>query len=251
MKKTFIYILFVMLASTLSAATPEQLMEQGNKAYESKNYQEAINTYQDILHQGYASHQLYYNLGNAHFRMGDYAHAILFYERALRINPTDAETLENLELAQSRTQDQIEEIPQFLVVRLYKSMLRWLSPTGWLIATLILAAIALSAIVVLIISSSYQTRKWSFVIAAAALLAALLAGANAWASYSRLQNHDEAIVMPTMISVKSSPEEGGIEKFILHSGTKVEITDELNDWYKIVIADGEKGWLHANEIERI
>lgn len=250
MKKTLNTILLLLVIGT-AMATPRQTMEAANKAYEAKDYATAAEQYESVLSQGLSSTELLYNLGNAYFRMGDYAKATLNYERALRLSPNDTEIKENLELTQSRTLDNIEPLPEFFLARWYNAFLGIASTTGWKIVTLILVALLLAAVVTLVLSSAYTARKWCLM--ASMILAGLVvvSGINTIVSGSRMNDKDEAIVMPTMISVKSSPEEGSVEKFVLHSGTKVEITDEVNDWLKISIADGNKGWLRTNEIEKI
>ena len=64
-------------------------------------------------------------------------------------------------------------------------------------------------------------------------------------------SHDEAIVMASAISVKSSPDRSATDLFVLHEGTKVHILSEVDEWCEISIADGKKGWLLKSNIENI
>jgi SH3-like domain-containing protein len=68
---------------------------------------------------------------------------------------------------------------------------------------------------------------------------------------SWLVNHTYAIVMQPTVTVKSSPSEKGTNLFVIHEGLKVKITDKLGDWLEVRLADGNKGWLLTESIERI
>ena len=85
--KRILSILILAVALSATAQTPRQLMQQGNDAYAKSDFAEAVRLYNTVLDAGYQSADLYYNLGNAHFRMEDYGLAILNYERALRLKP--------------------------------------------------------------------------------------------------------------------------------------------------------------------
>ena len=52
-------------------------------------------------------------------------------------------------------------------------------------------------------------------------------------------------------STKSSPDKSSTDLFVLHEGTVVTITNRLDDWCEVVIADGKKGWLECRKIETI
>ena len=251
MKKIFCIIILSLSVWMGNAETAQQLFEKGNRSYEQKDYTTAIKIYEDLLNKEYYNASVYYNLGNAYFRANQLGKAILNYERALRIDPTDKETKENLEFAESKTQDKIVPIPKFFLKRWYNSILSWFSPNGWRVATILLLAIALASLVLMRLGKDYSLRKWGFIGLIILGMFTIFSFSNASIATHRIAAQKEAIVMPTMISIKSSPDIDGMEKFILHEGTKVSIEEELNGWLQISIADGNKGWVMPNEIERI
>lgn len=252
MKRIVILIILALSAShMLAAPTPQELFAAGNEAYQAKDYATAARHYQSVIDHGYTSATLLYNLGNALYRQGDYAHAILYFERAHRLAPNDSEITENLELAQSKTQDKIEAIPEFFLSRWFHAVVSIASPKGWQIIILSVVALLLAAVVTIMLGRSYTLRKWSLVATLVLVVLLICSIANATYSANLVSNTDEAVIIPTMVSVKGSPETSSVDKFVLHAGTKVRIDEEVGDWLKITIADGNKGWVAKHEIERI
>jgi SH3-like domain-containing protein len=69
--------------------------------------------------------------------------------------------------------------------------------------------------------------------------------------FSLFKKDHEAIVFTPTVTVKSSPSDKSIDLFVIHSGTKVQITDNVGDWFEIKIANGSVGWILKNEIKKI
>lgn len=226
-------------------------IEDGNEAYRQGNYDIAIDYYGLALSSGYASADLYYNLGNAYYRTEQMGPAILNYERALRLKPAMRDARENLALAESRTVDRIAVLPQFFLVRWVDAVCTALSPAAWRMVWLVLLALLIVAVVAFRRSRRAATRKGTFAAAVLGLLLFLLASWLLLRSTAHYNAHSRAVVMPPAVTVKSSPETGSVDKMILHEGTVVTIGDSLSGWYKITIADGTTGWCVSTDIERI
>lgn len=247
MRKFFFAIILLIAGCSLQAQTPKELMQQGNDAYAKSNFTAAINAYNAVLNAGFNSADLYYNLGNAYYRLDEFGLAILNYERALALKPNFRDARQNLELANSKTEDEISVLPEFFAVRWAHAVVSWLSPAGWLILTLIILAIVCGLTVVFILSQEYHWRKTALIAGIVFILLLIISIACA-ANSNRGQRHNKAIVTSPMIVVKSSPESTSIDKLILHEGTKVAIDETLGDWHKIHIADGNTGWVEDGEI---
>ena len=99
-------------------ASPEQLWDRANTAYVNGDYHAAAEIYEGILAQGLSSVKLYYNLANAYFKEGQLGKSILFYRRALRLAPGSDDIRYNLSVAEARTKDNIEQIPEFFLLSL-------------------------------------------------------------------------------------------------------------------------------------
>ncbi|MCB0570031.1 MAG: tetratricopeptide repeat protein, partial [Phaeodactylibacter sp.] len=114
----FAAMLFLLLGMAPAIiAQPLQQLEEANQAFLDKNFEEAIGLYESILQDGYYAPGLYYNLGNAYFRVGKLGKAILHYERALKWSPDDEQVLQNLEIARSQLKDDLLVVPESGLVR--------------------------------------------------------------------------------------------------------------------------------------
>lgn len=251
MKRISIIILLLLPCLGLRAQSPDQLFQQGNEAYKNGQYQEAVEAYSAILQSGKESHELYYNLGNAYYRLEEFGQAILNYERALRIKPNSSDARQNLALAQSHTEDEIAPLPEIFLVQWGRALLNWFSPTGWRIVLLVVLLLLAAAGVAFFLLGDYHLRKASLVAAIVLTLLLIIAIICSIASGIQQNRHDEAIITEPLIVVKSSPEENSVEKMMLHEGTKVAIDETLGDWHKIHIADGNSGWVTSAEITMI
>ena len=255
MKKSIILILVALAlgtsaqpnASTAGLST-QTLMQQGNDAYAKGDFAAAAQAYTAILNAGYQSADLYYNLGNAYYRQEEYGLAILNYERALRLKPNFRDAKQNLDLVNSKTEDQITALPEIFLAQWAHSVVAWFSPTGWRICTLILLAILAALLVVFILSRDYAWRKGTLAGGIATLVVLLLCVTCTISASVHYNRHNQAIVTAPMTVVKSSPEEKSVDKLVLHEGTKVAIDETLGDWHKIHIADGNTGWLQTTDI---
>lgn len=229
-------------------STPDQLFQQGNEAYKSGQYQQAVEAYSAILQSGMECHELYYNLGNAYYRLDEYGQAILCYERALRLRPNSSDARQNLVLAQSRTEDEIAPLPEIFLVQWGRAVLHWFSPTGWRMALLAVLLLLAAATVAFFLLGDYRLRKASLITALALTLLLIVTVICSVSSGIQQNRHDEAIITQPLIVVKSSPEENSVDKLVLHEGTKVAIDETLGDWHKVHIADGNTGWVTSSDI---
>lgn len=230
---------------------PEALWQMGNTAYNEGKWAQAEEYYTRIIEQGQYSAALYYNLANAHFKQEELGKALLYYNRALRLRPADEDIRHNLEYAEQSTKDSIEEIPEFFLKTWIKSLRGALSCTAWSILSLILLVAALAFALIYLLAQRLSLRKMGFYLMATASLLFVVATAFAWSERNMLVERNEAIVMNTAVSIKSSPDRSATELFVLHEGTKVTIDETIDGWAEVRIADGRKGWIEQERIERI
>lgn len=250
-KHLIFFFSFLTLSMCVMAQSPEQLMQQGNEAYSAGDYESAVEAYEHTLAAGYTSAELYYNLGNSYYRLEELGLAILNYERALRLKPNDRDTRENLNLANSKTQDQIASLPQFFVARWYQQMVQWFTPKGWRIAVLILLALLGACVATFFLSRQYNLRKATLLgTICVTLLMALAIGCSCSAAKA-YREHRSAIVVKPLIVVKAAPETNSVDKLMLHEGAKVNTSEEMGGWVRIHLADGNNGWVEQSDIESI
>lgn len=234
-----------------SSAGPAQLWESANAAYVAGDYDRAVGDYTRILDGGLHSAALYYNLANALFKRGELGRAILYYNRALRLSPSDEDIRHNLEYAERMTKDNIEAVPEFFLATWLRSVRSSLSCSAWTVLSLAAFAALLALGLLYMLSQRLAARKAGFYGMAVALLFFVVTSLFAWGGRRDILDRSEAVVMGSSVPVKSSPDRSATDLFVLHEGTKVTIGDTLEGWAEIRIADGNKGWIELGRIERI
>lgn len=239
------------MALPASATGTGEIWNQANEAYAAGNWQQALDAYREIEEAGYESADLCFNVGNAYFKLGDNAHAILYYEKALKLDPGHSDATNNLAVANQFTLDKIEAVPEFILASKVRNVGYIFSADGW--AFLSLGLVALCAVLLLVFKMAHigRTRKMAFIVAAVALLFAITSFIFSISLKNSAVEAECAIVVTPVSSVKSSPSNGGNAIFVLHEGTKVKLLDQVGEWTRIEIADGRQGWLQSTTIENI
>ena len=238
-------------AALTTSSNPDELWQTANTAYNAGNYAQAEECDTRIVEQGLHSAALYYNLANAHFKQDELGKALLYYNRALRLRPNDEDIRHNLEYAEQSTKDSIEKIPEFFLKTWIKSLRGALSCTAWSILSLVMLATALAFGLIYMLAQRLSLRKTGFYLMSVSALLFVIATAFAWSERNMLVERSEAIVMNSAVSIKSSPDRSATELFVLHEGTKVTIGEAIDGWAEVRIADGRKGWIEDERIERI
>ena len=250
MKKIYFSLLFV-FASVL-AYGQEKTKAQADSAYINNDYANAVYFYEDILANQGESADIYYNLGNSYYKMDNIAKAILNYEKALMLNPGNGDIRFNLELAQSKTVDKVTPMSEVFLVTWMKSLTNTMSEQGWSKLAIASFILTLLGLVLYFFSKKIAMKKIGFISALCLMLVCILANVFASSQKSKAQSHSSAIIMEPSVTVKSTPNEGGTELFILHEGRKVMIKDNtMREWKEIQLEDGNAGWVPASVIEII
>ena len=251
MKKiiSFIAIIFV-FATSLNASVDEKFAE-ANNLYKAGEYEQAIDAYNSVLNKGYVSVPLYYNLGNAYFRVDNLPAAILNYERALKIDPLDKDVQQNLDYVNSKTLDRFNKVPELFITRCFNAILGWFTLSQWGVVTIVLMVLVCLFAVVFFLANSYRIRQISFYTGIVMVVFLICSYVNGSVLKDRIENLHYAIVMQPSVMVKSSPDENSTDKFMVHEGCKVEIEDNVNNWCKVKLSDGNTGWIEGSSLENI
>ena len=242
-----VFIIFMFVSLSSFAVTKEN----ADLEYKKGNYQQAIKDYEELLKQG-ISPALYYNLGNAYFRTNNIAKAVLAYERAYMLSPGDKDIRFNLQFAQSRTIDKITPESEMFFITWYHSLVNLMSVDEWAALAIGSISIALCLVLVYLFGSYLIIRKIGFYGGVAFFLLFLLSNIMAYQQKQQFENRIGAIVMAPLASVKSAPVRNGNDEFVIHEGTRVDITDKsIKGWRGIRLADGREGWVLTSLIEEI
>jgi tetratricopeptide (TPR) repeat protein len=257
MKKVFffsiIFNLFFLLTEGKAAyaQTPDEGWMQANELFAAGNYAEAEQLYLSIASGGYVSADLYYNLGNAYFKQQSWGKAILYYERALRLHPEDKDISANLDMANTMIVDKIEAVPEFFLTTWMRDIHSVAGANTWAWCSIGCFALCLLLALLFFFARSIALRKFSFFIAVFALLCCACCALFAHYQKQALHDNSKAVVMPAVVTIKSSPDNSGKDLFILHEGTKVTLLESLGQWQRIQLTDGRQGWLMGRMVETI
>lgn len=245
-------IILILLCGLVQFAYAAGTKEEADQAYQKEDYTAAIEKYEAILAAEGESADIYYNLGNSYYKAKNMAKAVLNYERALLLNPGDADIRFNLEMARSKTVDQITPVSEVFIVTWIRSLVNVMSEREWSIVGIVSFWMMLAALTVYIFGRRIVIKKVGFISMVVFLLGTV--GANVFADTQKeeLVNRTGAIVMNPSLTVKSTPNESGTDLFVLHEGTKVYVEDDsMKEWKEIRLEDGKKGWVKSTTIEII
>ena len=233
-----------------SVASSDTLFRQANDAYVEKDYGKAVALYGELVQAGYCSSELFYNLGNAFYRQGELAHALLYYERALRLDPSNADIRANIAFVNSQTVDQMEQMPEFFLHRWWLALSEIFSSTGWAVVSILCSLFFFTALAFFFLSSNVERRLRLLLVAF--LLLCVTASSIGLAFRQLPENHvEEAIVTAYSVTVKSTPDASGTDLFTVHEGMKVRVSDRVGDWMEVVFPNGNKGWILKRQAEII
>lgn len=245
----FSFVLMILMLMPLSANAITK--QNADVEYAKGNYQQAIKDYQEILKTGVSS-EIYYNLGNAYYRTDNITQALLAYERALQLSPGDNDIRFNLQYARSKTIDKITPETEMFFVTWYNSLVNFTSVDRWANTAIVSIVMALLLILVFLFAPQMWARKSGFYGSAVFLLLFAFANLFAFQQKHELETKQGAIVIAPTVNVKKTPAASGTDVFVIHEGTRVDITDRgMKQWRGIKLADGREGWLKASQIEEI
>ena len=230
----------------------DSLWNDANAAYAEGRWDAAVSGYEMISDMGLESAALYCNTGNAYAKSGNVPMAILYYERALKADPSYEDAAYNLELMNTRIQDRIDPVPEFFLKKWLSAISYIMNSDAWAIVSLVLLGLTLAMFLLFLLAPSVAGRRTGFFIGLVLLVFMSFALGFSISQKKTYMNADKAIVMRPVVSVKSSPStESSKDLFILHEGTKVTVLDQVGTWNNISLADGRQGWLPASDMERI
>jgi len=245
-----IFSLLILFLSLLGVQAAEIQKSLADSMYAAGKYEQAITLYQKILQQG-DNATIYYNLGNAYYRLHDMGHAILNYERAANREPGDADIRVNLALARSKTVDKIESNDGFFLVYWFRSFLNSMNTDQWGRLSIGAFVFMLSGVLVYVFGRRLLFRKIGFFAAVVMFFLTFVFNIFAYLQRKQYLDNTHAVVMETS-RIKSSPAASGTVLFSLHEGTKVKILDNsMRDWVEIKISDGKTGWMQKTDMEII
>ncbi len=239
--------IFALSVSLLQAETPADLFLAGNKAMETEKYEDAAKDYEALLSQGLEHPDLYYNLGNAYYKLGYIGKAVWAYEKGRQFAPRDADINYNLELVNARVADRIEMPETIFLVQWYRQF-KHLFTLGDLL-TMGSGLLVLAGLFFLLRYRWPNKSAWFMSVTIIIFILSLGVHAVALDKYWDITDLKEAVIVDPEVQAYSAPlERAETVQFKIHEGTKVEVTQTQPGWREIILLDGKKGWIRTKSV---
>ncbi len=251
MTRYLFLILLLFSGAVYSEDNNTQLWEKANAFYTTEDYQQAISNYEQILLTGQVSAKLYFNLGNAYYKVGNYNKAILNFERAKVLAPNDENIDFNIKMANQFVVTSMEPLPLPFYIRWRTSVINMYPSDTWSYISVVSFILFLMLTGLFIFSRIVSIRRISFLLGIFLLIFSGFTFSFASKQKKKIDERRSAIVFCPRVTVKSAPAVTGKDLFLIYEGLKVEITDSVNTWKEIKLADGNQGWLPDSCIVKI
>ena len=257
MKQVIITIMLAVLALPMLANNTN--IDRANQAYKQELYNEALKLYLQEAENTGVSSALYCNIGDTYYRLKDNVHAVLFYERALLLDPSNSDARFNLEFVRGKMQLPDDAGDSWFSNWVDQTVSRFSSNT-WAIIAIITFLLFLAGVAIYMFMDNVLMRKIGFFGGAVLIVACILANLAAFHVYNKATAGNGAIIMPETVTLSKAPREPRDkehEAFQLRQGTRVEIVDTITDsangskWLQVSTAGGHKAWLSAKDVEVI
>ena len=239
----WIFMFFLWRVELIPAATLPQDFLKGIEHYKTGHYLAAIDAFLHITASGVSNGKLFYNLGNAYLKNNDMGHALLWYERALKLMPDDPDLRFNYEYAQSKIKDEREDrmSPILRILFFWKFILGT--------STVIWVAIILNFLFWTLMSLDFWVKNVRLKTPAYMILVlTLIFTATAFYNFYETRYMRQAVILPTRVSIRSGLTDESTELFTLHAGSKVKIQKKLNTYYRIYFSEGKIGWIKQSDV---
>ncbi len=246
-----VFTLLIWLPVSGQSRVEQVVFDKANQLYLNGDYSSAREEYQKIINSGFESVELYYNLGNTFYKLGQIPSSILYLEKALLLNPKDVDIRFNLDLANQLIVDKINPVNEFFLKKWVRNFAGILKADAWGYISLMSFILLLTVILIAYINRGFKYRRIMLSGGALMVVVFLLSLVLGGIQNKQTAHPDSAIVFSSSLTAKSSPDASGTDLFVIHEGVKVKITGQVGTWIRIRLADGNEAWIPENSVERI
>ena len=218
-----------------------------NVAYKAKEYAQAATLYEALLEKYPKVATLHYNLGNTYYRLGAMGKAILAYERALVLEPRNSDVRHNLSYMRDLLEYRVEDKRNWYI-RAGDTALRYIRAEE-------ISLLALTSYMLFILACAYvvfynRGVPWGWrrkvLLIVAVCMFALWGAKNVQTNVIR-----DAVVMSDEVEARYGPSRSDQVAFRLGEGLKVHVVDKREDWSRIILTNGESGWVRGVDIQEV
>lgn len=220
------------------------MFDKANQMYRNKMFDSAAGLYQQLMNDGYRSPDLYYNAGNAFYRINKIGWAVWCYRKALAMR-TDKNYQDNLKLAQRRIESPILPPQPIFFIRWWRSLVGFLSLNGWALTALISFLIGMG---VLFYRRLAQNARPFHVLRYSAWIISLLALCLTAVNWMQATYHYSGIVIKPDTWFR--PESKG-PPIQIPEGTEVEFITKGQVQMVVKLPDGRVGQIEAAAFRKL
>lgn len=252
--KNILHIVFFSLLSLVAFASGdahEATFQEGNLAYESGNFEKAIESYEILTQIGFGSENTSFNLANAYFKTKQIGKSILYYEKVLKQNPKNEDAIKNLAFVKTKLEHNLNELPDLFFVTWWKNLVYLFKADTWAWIAIFFAWSALAALAFYFFSKNSWFKKAAFskviIFTVFALFSFLIMKIN----NGSIANKTEMILVSKQSQAKDAPSQKAQDLDLFYEGSKLEVLDSLEGFYKTKNADKQVVWVSKSDFEII
>jgi tetratricopeptide (TPR) repeat protein len=243
-------IVILLIGGCAPQSTSGAPVMEANRLYEDGQFAQAATAYQALLDDGVQDGRVYYNLGNAHFKMGDLGRAVLNYRRAQGRLPRDPDVEANLDLARAQTRDRLDGDGSGPLVELFRHVLTTGTTMDELAAIMLSLWVLLCCLLMGIIFWPRRRPHLKYaILVVAALLALSLVSVGVRALDER--GRAPAVVVAPSVEAHSGPGYEYLSEFSLHAGAEIRVLEERGGWARIALPGELQGWVPEESVEKV
>ncbi len=242
-----LWILCLLPAAYAQTEPSQALFQEANTCYRTGDYAKAASLYEQLAQKTPSSAPVFYNLGNAYVRLGNLSLAVLNYEKALRLDPRHADIRHNLNYTRGLLEYRLEDTRNWYL-RGADALLRYFTDREIFVTVMLVALFfLLGGILYFLLGRGVFWNPWQKFVAIVLALAVVVAVAK------HAQNNmlADAIVLKKECEVRYGPSQHDQVAFRMGEGLKVFVVDRREDWSRILLTNGESGWVPAADIAEV
>jgi len=254
-KRRIIVLLLIFTCISLlfskSLAEHKNVFEKGVKAYEERNYTSALNYFLSLENEGIINSDLYYNIGNTYFRLQEKGKAILYFKKALKVQPNNQNARRNLDFALTIIKDKQVETDSEPISKLWKSLYNSLSLDTFAVILLMNFFFLILIIDIMILRYRKRDKTVPMFVMILLLVFFLLFSVLSYLKWQHYHSNDEGVLISSSAIGYSGPDEEFTRVFTIHEGMIFEIEKQENNWSLIKLGNGLGGWIKTGTYERV
>lgn len=258
-KRNFFYLSLIVISlipvfifiSHVMASDYSEDFQKANGLYKENDFTGAIKIYEKLLRDGAISPSLYYNLGNAYFKSGSNGRAILYYEKAMKLNPRDKEIKSNLNYVRSLTADKQFDSNNGFTDFFLSGLDGFFTINELTLIAIVFYILITVTVIIYIFTDRYNIKFYIKIVASFLIFFSLFFSYFLSVRIYHNEFNLRAIVMSLEEKARSGPGENYTEVFTIHEGSWIYLRQKQGDWSQITLPGGYTGWIKSNSLETI